>query len=117
MIQNKGKSAVTNILRDEDLSHDLTLKTFLCLILEMFQYGWSANSNQGFGEAPGVKKQVLDIIRSGAAFIGSGAGGADSISAEKLNQSKRMAMLSGNAIKRHPTQIHSRQKKIGFSTD
>ena len=30
----------------------------------IFQYGWSANSNQGFGEAPGVKKQVLDIIRS-----------------------------------------------------
>ena len=64
MIQNKGKSAVTNILRDEDVSHDLSTKTFLCLTLEMFQYGWSANSNQGFGEAPGVKKQVLDIIRS-----------------------------------------------------
>ena len=30
----------------------------------IFQYGWSANSNQGFGEAPGVKKQILDIIRS-----------------------------------------------------
>ena len=29
-----------------------------------FQHGWSANSNQGFGEAPGVKKQILDIIRS-----------------------------------------------------
>ena len=30
----------------------------------MFQVGWSASSNQGFGEAPGVKKQILDIIRS-----------------------------------------------------
>ena len=29
-----------------------------------FQVGWSASSNQGFGEAPGIKKQILDIIRS-----------------------------------------------------
>ena len=32
--------------------------------LLFFQVGWSASSNQGFGEAPGIKKQVLDIIRS-----------------------------------------------------
>jgi len=39
----------------------------ICVLHEerfLSKHGWSANSNQGFGEAPGVKKQILDIIRS-----------------------------------------------------
>jgi len=39
----------------------------ICVLHEerfLSKHGWSANSNQGFGEAAGVKKQVLDIIRS-----------------------------------------------------
>ena len=28
------------------------------------QVGWSSHSNAGFGEAGGVKQQILDIIRS-----------------------------------------------------
>jgi len=39
----------------------------ICVLHEerfLAKVGWSANSNQGFGEPPGVKKQILDIIRS-----------------------------------------------------
>jgi len=39
----------------------------MCVLHEerfLAKVGWSASSNQGFGEAPGIKKQVLDIIRS-----------------------------------------------------
>ena len=66
--KNKGKSAVTSQERCSPLSDYPPLRPPELLIFSLdpaiFQYGWSANSNQGFGEAPGVKKQVLDIIRS-----------------------------------------------------
>lgn len=49
------------------LEASLLVLNAICVLHEerfLSKYGWSANSNQGFGEAPGVKKQILDIIRS-----------------------------------------------------
>ena len=42
---------------------EISVVTLLGFVYK-FQVGWSASFNQGFGEAPGIKKQVLDIIRS-----------------------------------------------------